>query len=174
LRKIKILCTLRAANKKERIMKAFAVIVGIVLCLVLYFGVGYLIFSYADKFLHDSGDSLGLLLSLVVYMPVILFFGSISTGFIIEPEMEERSYLALIFYSPGFYFAGLFAMFGLASVFLDSVNSFFTNNRASTPAAPGAYWGCFMAALIPILWHAASWAGTALGYKVRAKLSGDD
>jgi hypothetical protein len=155
-------------------MKAFAVIAGMVLSLVLYFSIGYIILPYVDKFLPDSGDNIGLLLSFVAYVPVMLFLGSISTGLIIEPEMEERSYLVLIFYSPGFYFVLFAILIGIAFIALDSLNSMFVNNRASAPASPGTYWACFVLPLILLLWLTASWAGVSLGYKIRSKISRDD
>jgi hypothetical protein len=158
-------------------MKAFAVIVGMILTIVLYFGIGIcLMYFFSGKDTGENGLSGALLFVGFIYIPAVSFLGSISTGLIIEPEMEEQSYLALIFYSPAFYFNIFAGMLYVASLFVNSVFTFFAGNHS--PAPTGTFWDRFWFYLIIpavlLFWHAASWAGTALGYKVRAKISGDN
>jgi hypothetical protein len=157
-------------------MKAFAVIVGMILTIVLYFGIGMcLAYFFSAKDTGENGLLGALLFVGFIYIPAVSFLGSIATGVLFE-QMEEQSYLALIFYSPGFYFNLIAVMLYVASLFVNSVFTFFAGNHS--PAATGTfwsrYWGYFLLPVILLFWHAASWAGTAIGYKIRAKISGDD
>lgn len=146
-------------------MKAFAVIVGMILTIVLYVGI-LLCGSYFFPAAEDTGShdlSLkGIYFAIFIYIPLVFTLGSISTGIIIEPEMtEEQSYRSLILYSPGIYFVIPVILFGIA-----------------TESMPEAFrerlWCCLMPFVLLLLWPAASWAGVVLGCKIRAKISGDE
>ncbi|MHC4265715.1 MAG: hypothetical protein ACYSUK_07270, partial [Planctomycetota bacterium] len=93
-------------------MKVLSVLAGIVLTVVLYFGLLYLVFlsgnesstqSYSNEPPKPDLIWSGMYIGTVTVIPVLIFLGSILTGFLIEPSLE-KSWLAFLFYSPGMFF----------------------------------------------------------------------
>ena len=142
-------------------MKIFSILVGMALPIALYLGMIWL-GTYSEPSQGQSSDFVpisGLVMFVLVILPVIFFLSSIPTGFLIEPYLE-KSYTAFLFYSPGLYYFAIVAL----------LTTLFSDFSAITLSSVGF---CCSGVLAGILWSAVSWAGVALGYKLRAKIRGD-
>lgn len=145
-------------------MKILAVLVGIGCIAAILFGLIWLgdkQYSAMHRPSNDVPSIPGLLLVVLIVLPVIYFLGSLPTGFMIEPHVEE-DFAGLASYSPGLYLSGLLMLW----VFVAAMTGMGTVLQAL-----GA---CFMILVVILAWTAASWAGVVLGYKLRARIRRDD
>jgi hypothetical protein len=127
-------------------MKALSVLAGVGLTVVLYFGLAY----YGNEPSTGGHDMRGAYIGTVTVIPVLIFLGSMLTGFLIEPSLK-KSWLAFLFYSPGMSFVVILTILS-CTCFID-------------PKA--GIWDLLMYGGIVVTWLLPSWLAVALGYKLR-------
>jgi len=127
-------------------MKVLSVLAGIVLTVVLYLGLAYLSHLYSNGSSQWGG---GVWIGFAVVIPVLIFAGSMLTGFLIEPSLEKSSF-AFVFYSPGIFFVGVL----ICSAFLTGSGITMLD--------------LIVCGGICLIWLLSSCLGVALGYKLRA------
>ena len=165
-------------------MKALSVLAGVVLTVVLYFGLLYLLFLYGNgpstkspsnepstqsysepstqsdsnepsiPDLEFSGEFSGMYIGIVTVIPVLIFLGSLLTGFLIEPSLE-KSWLAFLFYSPGMFFVGILIFMSFTCLWEPHID----------------IWLLKMYGGIIVAWLFSSFLGVALGYFIRERIA---
>jgi len=145
-------------------MKVLSVLAGVVLTVVLYFGLLYLASLFGNESSTQSYSNepskpdliwAGMYIGTVTVIPVLIFLGSILTGFLIEPSLE-KSWLAFLFYSPGMFFVCILTFLSCTCFIDPSIGIM----------------GLIMYGGIVVAWLLPSCLGVALGYKLRAWMSG--
>ena len=153
-------------------MKALSVLAGVVLTVVLYFGLLYLLFLYGNGPSTKSPSNKpstqsysnepsmpdliwsGMYIGTVTVIPVLIFLGSLLTGFLIEPSLE-KSWLAFLFYSPGMFFVGILILFSFTCLWEPRID----------------IWLLKMYGGIIVAWLFSSFLGVALGYFIRERIA---